>query len=189
MLDVHILSIADRKGRQFSRCLDSVERAAKAAPFPVGVHVIDNQSEGHIGLGRQAGYAMGTGKYVTNVDDDDWVEERAFSILAPAMEMNAPAIYTSFHKHAPWGYSVQRGKKVLLRVFRRDILEGFDFSLWPSMDGPAIVAHADRQGPSVMIDDPVYHYVLAQKSASSVIAAKNPQLAKQYKEMLEKGHG
>lgn len=175
MIDVHILSIPERKGPQLDRCIDSVLAAAAMAPFPVNVHVVSCDSDGHIGRGRKKGYDIGSMPYVTNVDDDDWLEVDAFRAIESGLMAKPPALYTSFFHHTPKGVHVNKCR-ALLRVFHRDVIGGFDFEDWPAKDREGLVAHADRAGKYVMIDDPVYHYSDSPFSASRRATAKNPSI-------------
>lgn len=175
MIDVHILSLPHRRGAKLERCLESVAVAASRAPFPVAVHVVECEQDGHLGRGRAKGYAHGSHPYVTNVDDDDWVEPDAFAVLAEALEQDPAAVYTSFYHHRSDGIWINYSR-ALLRVFKRDTLEGFDFERWPAKDKEGLIYHADTKGGHVYINAPVYHYDDDPRSSSKKITAMHPDI-------------
>jgi hypothetical protein len=84
MLDVHVLVSRDTPQPWVSQCISSVRVAARLAPFPVDVHIVQG-SPGHIGCGRTVGYALGSHPRVTCVDDDDIVLPEAFCAMAGAL--------------------------------------------------------------------------------------------------------
>lgn len=169
MLDVHILSLRDRRATTLQRCLESVRHAQEQAPFPVYVNLIPCEKDGHIGKSREIGYRQGFQPYVTCVDDDDWLEPQAFACLHGAMLSQAPAIYTC---ETTW----QNGKPGVfdgrqhLRVFRRDVLQGFNFAAWPALDSTALIAHADSFGHATHLNARVYNYTIDPESSARQIA-------------------
>lgn len=160
MIDCHILVSKETPRNWVTQCLDSVFIARDHAGFPVTVHVIDGVPD-HIGRARSQGYALGNEPYVAYVDDDDWVETDAFSCLHDAMISNATAIYT---RETTW----QHGKRGTfdgrqnLRVFRRDVLQGFNFDAWPIWVEIALSKHADKIGIGVDLPNRVYNYRIRQ---------------------------
>lgn len=179
-LDVHVLSLPERRGAQMDACLASVELASSRAGYPVEIHVIEVEPDHHIGRARAEGYSRGTGRYVTNVDDDDTVAPDAFAALRTLMQEQLAAIYTGFMQHED-GESVERidpaKDRVLLRVLRRDVAEAWDGEAWPAHDRPAIVAHADAFGPYGYIRRPLYNYNVSRDSAASRAARANREVA------------
>jgi hypothetical protein len=171
MLDCHVLSLPARRGLRLQACLESVHRAAKEAPFGIEIHLIHCEPDGHIGNARAIGYHRGTQPYVTCVDDDDWIEPHAFACLYDAMKSNVPAIYTremTWQNGKPAGFDGRQH----LRVFRRDVVESFNFSAWPALESTALIAHADTFGPGVNLLDRVYNYVIDPESSARQIAKR-----------------
>lgn len=126
-LDVHILVMDYTPKDVVSRCLDSVNTAASQAGFPVNVHVLDGEY-GHLGKSRKRGYSLGNSKYVTHVDDDDWVDSDAFSVLAPLLREGAQAITTGERVHVAGQSRDCPDARHHLAVFSREVLSRSDYS-------------------------------------------------------------
>lgn len=174
MLDVHIIVSPHTRDEWVGSCLQSVQDARTVAGFPVQVHIAP-YLPGHIGISRMAGYAQGDNDYVTCVDDDDWVELNAFKCLFDAMQDNPAAIYT---REWQWqnGRCTEGNLRQHLRVFRRDVVESFDFENWPALDSTALIAHADKIGPFIQLPDRVYNYRVRPESNAKKIAYNTPNL-------------
>jgi len=162
MLDVHIL-VSDMTRREWvEKCLESVSDAAAQAGFPVGVYVvpISDGTRGHIGRGRKQGYALGAYPYVTNVDDDDWVDKNAFALLARGLEKGPVAVTTQCEMHQNGLSQGVKPWRNLLRVFRRDVALSAPLEAWPVYDAPMMLAHADAIGRVEELECAPYHYRL-----------------------------
>lgn len=175
MIDCHIIVSPHTPAEWLDRCFETVSAAVDAAGFPVDVHIAPF-FEGHIGKSRAAGYAMGDSPYVTCVDDDDWLEPDAFACLREAMESGAKAIYTREFQHQNMAVR-EMNLRQHLRVFRREVVEGFDFEPWPALDSTALIAHADGFGPAVELTDRVYHYRVRPDSGARRIKDADALLA------------
>lgn len=129
MLDVHILVSHDTRPEWLAQCIGSVRIAAALADFPIDVHEVPAVI-GHIGVGRTAGYKLGSHPYVTCVDDDDYLLSHAFSQMTDAIKSGFQAIFTP-------EFTLQNGhmrtglkRHHLVAYRRRDALINHD--LWPS---------------------------------------------------------
>lgn len=175
MLDVHVLIHPDTRADWVAQCLESVESATANAGYPVAVHPVRVDADGHIGRSRASAYALGSHPYVTNVDDDDWIEPDAFAVLADALQTDAPAIYTR-------AWTWQNGKRCtsdlrqFLRVFRRDVTASMDFGPWPICDSTALIAHADTIGAAIDLPSRAYNYRLHSSHARRLHAYNLPAL-------------
>lgn len=176
MLDVHVIINPNTPMEWVDKCLESVSHAAECAGFPVATHVAPF-IHGHIGQSRHEGYANGVHPYVTCVDDDDWLEPDAFACLREAMESGAPAIYTREFQHQN-DHEREINLRQHLRVFRRDVVDGFDFEPWPSLDSTALIAHADTFGPAIELPNRVYHYRVRPDSGARKIKNARPELTR-----------
>lgn len=178
-LDVHILCTNYTRPDWLSQCLGSVEAAVRQAPFEIGVHVLPGVV-GHLGQARALGYARGTAKYVTHVDDDDFVDPDAFLILAEAMEAGAQVITTGEKR-----VMVALGKTFLvpdsrhhLAVYQRGVLEKSDYADFLYHPDQRLLASAR----TTHIPQCVYNHRVYDNSGSRVQRRTNPEAAKQ--EML-----
>jgi hypothetical protein len=174
MLDVHILVLPGRDEAIVGRCVESVMNAADQAGYPVDVHLLCG-IEGHIGRGRVLGYAKGHHPYVTSVDDDDWVDSNAFACLAQALLYRPASIYTRSIGHNAEGAHIQNIRQNF-RVFRRDVTESIDLSLWPACDSSALIAHADDVGEIRLLDACPYHHVMNDDSSARLILKSHPSI-------------
>lgn len=155
MLDVHVLTLPDSRQDWLQQCLASVDAAARAAPFPVGVHVVDGVA-GHIGLGRARGFALGESPFVTYVDDDDFVDADAFACLSTAFESSPRLIFTQermVQNEKPAGC----GGGHHLAVLRREDAIAHDWSNHPA-GGEAELYRS--LGPWVQLPNVVYTHRL-----------------------------
>ena len=128
MLDVHVLTMPDTPAAWVAERRASLCDAVASAGYPVTIREIRGAA-GHIGEGRERGYALGSAPYVTYVDDDDFVLPRAFAALLPPMLSGCDAAY-------PWellwrnGHIQEARHRHHLAVYRREIACGFDHSAW-----------------------------------------------------------
>jgi hypothetical protein len=164
-LDIHVLVSENTPKEWLTQCLDSIQVAIGNAPFPIALHVIP-AVPGHMGKARHAGYSCGTAPYVTQVDDDDYVEPKAFARLAEHMDAGIEAIF-------PRERTLQNGKFCLgrqrhsMKVFRRELL--IDHSPWRHTSDQRQLDRLTRGvGVScVDITEPCYvyrlHFSLARK--------------------------
>lgn len=174
-LDVHVLIHPTTPQAWVTQCLDSVRAAIALAGYPVALHTLPAVL-GHIGRARRAGYGLGTGEYVTSVDDDDWIEPGAFAVLAACFVDRPASITTRMYAH-------QNGKQWVLpwrealRVFHRDVVESAPLEDWAVNDGPRLVAHADALGASVNVRAPLYHYRVRADSPHRALLAMHREAA------------
>ena len=84
LLDVLVTQSSDTPKAFIEQCMASVNAAVKAAGYPVNVIVVPGVP-GHVGQAMMNGLKLSAANYVCWVDDDDWVQPRAFAILAPAL--------------------------------------------------------------------------------------------------------
>jgi hypothetical protein len=124
-LDVHVL-LHNSNPDWLAQCQASIDEAVGNAGYLVNVRYLDGES-GHIGRGRAKGYALGSGQYVTYVDNDDYLLPHAFCALAEPLSKNPTAIF-------PNEYTLQNGQLRLgasrhhLAIYRRDQI--IDHALW-----------------------------------------------------------
>lgn len=175
MLDVHILVSHDTRRDWVAQCLDSVHEAADRAGYPVSICMVPGVP-GHIGKARAVGYSLGLHPYVTCIDDDDYVLPEAFACLLPAMEAGSDAIYTR-ETTLQNGHFRATDRRHHLAVYRRELLDGFDFGRWPAYDAMALRTHVERQAHAVVdLPDAVYIYRLRGDSPARVIQRQHPEL-------------
>lgn len=114
-IDVHIIRpyvFDDRHIRWLDQCVASLENEPVNLHFPYYV-------DGDIRAARFAGFSSGTGKYVSFVDIDDWVEPGIFKSCADQLDQNPHAcgvftrskqvwerpsgpVYTDLAPYKPW---------------------------------------------------------------------------------------
>lgn len=182
MIDVHILVMDYTRPEWLAQCIKSVVVAAENAPFAVDVHVQAGVI-GHLGRARKAGYARGLHPYVTHVDDDDFVDQDAFSILAETLRAKPEAITTGErHLHAASGKSYENQfSKHHLAVYRRDVLESSDYA--------DFVYHPDQRALSqvtpVHLPFCVYNCRIYMDSGSRVQRRENPAAAMHEREAIK----
>lgn len=150
MLDVHVLTLPTSRPDWLSQCVDSVYEAAKAADFPVGVHLVDGDI-GHIGRGRARGYAMGDHPYVTYVDHDDYLLPNAFAVLGESMRSGAESVAPGeIHERNGYRYHVHQRHHLI--AYRRSIAEGFNHAAWHVCGDLALATNTS----GIQIPDCVY---------------------------------
>lgn len=92
LLDVHVLmSPATPKVWQ-AQCLASIDVAIKQAGFEVALHLMPGIHQ-HLGFARHQAYRKGNGTYVTNVDDDDFIDPQAFALMKEGIIQGADALF------------------------------------------------------------------------------------------------
>lgn len=169
MLDCHIIVSADTPRAWVMQCLDSVESAIDRAPFPVTLYVVPGVP-GHIGRARAAGYAQGTGDYVTCIDDDDYLLPDAFGALAASLAERPDAIF-------PAELTLQNGQlrpgaqRHHLAVYRRELL--IDHAGWPCCGDVAQRMAAER-GHVIDLASAVYVHRLYPTSKARTLRRAHP---------------
>lgn len=156
MLDVHMIVSSTTKKEWADQALDSVAEAIEACPYKVNFYVVDGV-EGHIGQGRQAGYDKGSARYMTYVDDDDYVEPEMFACLEPVLQKNFAAIFTgeTLLQNGVFSKSPERHH---LAIYRRDTLEGFDLTEWVAC-GDVATKYLVETHPDGTVYIPTHHYI------------------------------
>lgn len=95
-IDVHVICTQhfnDQQQRWFDKCMDSLKDE------PVNIHRTE-YVDGDIRAARWNGFSRGTGRYVSFVDPDDWVEPGIFSYVQQRLD-NRPDVcgaYTLSHR-------------------------------------------------------------------------------------------
>lgn len=167
-LDVHILVMEYTKEDVVSRCLESVKRAAAAAPFTVNIHPVVGVY-GHMGASRATGYAKGKGQYVTHVDDDDWIEDNAFSILP--LEAGHESITTGETMVVRGGIRFpDPERRHHLAVFKRSWLEAQPFESYKFFPDQFLLAQTTPHH----IPECVYNHVVEGASGSRKLRSEHP---------------
>lgn len=156
-LDIHVLVHPRTPKAWVGRCLATVQEAQRRASMPTALFVLP-AVEGHIGRGRMAGYAQGEHRYVTSVDDDDWVDPDAFSVLKEAMAGSPAGITTGYMVEIPGRQPAVAQARDNLRVFRRDVALSSGLEDWPVYDSWQAMHHADTKGQVIELTHPVYHH-------------------------------
>lgn len=158
-----------------SQARASIHEAISKSGFPVAFHEV-SAFPGHIGRARRAGFSAGNHPYVTFVDDDDYVMPNAFSCLQSALDARPKAIFTreTVLQNGMMGSTDRRHH---LAVYRRDIVESFDFEAWPAYDAMALRTHAEGfEGDVIDLEDAVYVYRLRGDSPARKIQREHPEL-------------
>lgn len=131
MLDIHVL-LSDRVPAVWqTKCLDSVFRAMWHAPFNAQLHPA-SEIVGDLWAARRSGYAHGTAPYVTYVDPDDWLDDRALIAIHEPMLAGAQAIIAGGYYVDVSNQDSRMPTTGGLNVFRRDVLDRID---WDSKPG------------------------------------------------------
>lgn len=164
MLDVHILTLPDRRGELLNRALASVNAAIERAPFPVRLHLVESSRGVNMVQKRLEAYSLGDYPYVASVDDDDWVEPDIFASLQSGMESEAPAIYTHAMREWPSGKTLRYCKPMFFRCFRREVALSAKVPSQIVGDGFFFIVHADRFGSPVVVPRALYHHNDAQET-------------------------
>lgn len=129
MIDCHILVSSSTPKEQVDRCIDSVQAAIAACAYPVELHILPGQ-EGNIGQARRTGFGMGTNKYVTYVDDDDYVDVDIFSSIP--IDTDADGYSTGeriIHDGKVLAEAVDRRHH--LAVFKRSLVDASKYYILP----------------------------------------------------------
>lgn len=122
MLDV-VITVSDTTPKQYVReCIRSVDRAAKAANFPI--NIIETPGvPGHIGQAMRAGIVKGSNKFVAFVDDDDFVFPNAFTCLEKHFNAQPTAICAREIQLLANGRLLPTEGRHHLSAWRRDVIE------------------------------------------------------------------
>lgn len=155
MLDVHIAMVNSTPPEWHRQCLESVRTAAANAPFQVNIHAFDGPM-GHIGRVRAMGYGFGSAPWMTYVDDDDYVLPNAFACLVAAMASNPAVIFTREIREQN-GHQYPCSVRHHMAVYRRDVLDGFDFEAHPHMIDVKTAEHANRLGADDVLEHVYVH--------------------------------
>lgn len=156
MLDVHILISKDTRPEWVGECLLSVHAAVEQAGYPVNVHTLPGVP-GHIGRGRAAGYAMGSGRWKTYVDDDDYLPLHAFKALGQYLDSEVAVIF-------PREQVEQNGKlhsftvpRHHLITYQADVVQLVNHEDWAAM-GDVRLSQLARNDPRgfLELDDALY---------------------------------
>lgn len=169
-VDVHVLILNTTPRDWVERCVESIHAAARFAPFKVNLSTLPGV-EGHIGIGRARGYAMGDSPYVTYVDDDDYLIEDSFHNVAEALEQQPDAVF-------PGEYLVN-GSRIVeclrrhhLPFYRREHL--IDHTKW-SVAGDPRQIYALNDKSVIEVSEPLYCYRIHSESASSKLTKEHPE--------------
>lgn len=92
LLDVHVLVSLTTRKEWREQCLASVEVAIQRAGFDVALHLSPGVP-GHLGFARHQGYRRGSAPYVTQVDDDDFIDSNAFALMKEGILSGADALF------------------------------------------------------------------------------------------------
>jgi hypothetical protein len=142
MLDVLITISQDTPVEWVDQAIVSVNIAAEQADYPVQLFLIPGVP-GHIGKAMQAGAAYGHAPYIAWVDDDDFVEPHAFSVLASSFARNPKRIVAREKHLLTNGHTVPVNLRHHLSAFRRDVVTSVDLSLYPALPNVALYKAAD----------------------------------------------
>lgn len=123
MIDAHIISLKERRGKWLGQCVASVLEAIENAPFPITLSVLP-AIVGNSNKAKKYGYAVGSNPYVVSIDDDDWVAPNFFSVVDPKLlEQKVPGIFVR-ETYVIEDRKAQSGERHKLAAVRRDIVEG-----------------------------------------------------------------
>ena len=148
MIDVHLAIIDGAPKAWIDQCVSSIFEAGKQAGYPVDVHLFQGTT-GHIGQSRSRGYALGSHPYVTYVDYDDYLLPDAFRCMDAALSSHPDAVFCN-EMTLQNGQLRQGRKRHHLSVYRRTLLDGFDYSKWPSCFDLAITNHVELFAKNVV---------------------------------------
>lgn len=174
MLDVHILISKDTRPDWVSQCLSSVREAIEKADYHIEMHVLPGVP-GHIGKGRAKAYALGSGRWKTYVDDDDYVLPNAFVDLGKYLDKDVAAIFTCEQTEQNGKIHTFVTPEHHLQVYRDDLVHGYDHHL-PSMSDVWCreLAKKDPRG-FLSVDDVTYVHRVYYDSKARVMRRANPQ--------------
>lgn len=157
------------------QCLSSVQLARKFAGYEVNVFVEEGIQD-HLGLGRKKGYAEGTSKWKTYVDDDDFVLPNAFSALAPYLDRDVIAI-------CPREHSMQNGKlhattvpRHHLITFDSEFINEHDWENWIHFGDVAAIQKAMQHPKGILeLEDVLYVHRIYYNSEGRRLRRKYPE--------------
>lgn len=165
-LDVHVLYLPTNNKVWFEQALDSIEKAKSRCSLDVNVFVLEGV-RGHIGRGREAGYALGTGQYVTYVDHDDYIKEDALCTIEPFLREEYTAVFP--------GETIVDAEGTVLRealrphhlcVYKRACMPPIDFSAYP-LDVDLQIIRAFTGKGAVAIQKSLYFWRRHKDSATT----------------------
>lgn len=162
-LDCHVIVAHDTPHAWVRECIESINVAVACAGFDVQVYMAP-YVDGHVGLARAGGYALGSHPYVTCVDDDDYVLPHAFSQMKDALASNATAVCTP-EQTLQNGHFRRGAKRHHLIAYRRARI--IDHTQWPCCGD---VAQMRALGPHVIdLPTPAYVHRLYMQSKARVL--------------------
>lgn len=83
------------------------------------IQVIHKENEG-IASARKAGVLCATGEYTTNVDSDDWIEEKAYEIMVGRLEEYHPDMLVIGYKKEHAGFTEEYRQGIQAGFYRKD---------------------------------------------------------------------
>ena len=173
MLDVHVLVSNDTRRDWIAQSLASVRDAIERADYPIELYVL-NGIPGHIGKGRAKAYALGSAKWKTYVDDDDYVLPNAFVDLKKYLDKDVCAIFTCerVEQNGRLHPFIQREHH--LQVYRDDLVRGYDHDLISMSDVWCHeLAKRDPRG-FLSVEDVTYVHRVYYDSKARVLRRANP---------------
>lgn len=173
MLDVHVLTLDSSRKDWLRECLESIQVAIERCPFAVNLHLVQG-IEGHIGIGRDKGYALGDHPFVTYVDDDDYVLPHAFSQMAEALKC-APMAMSTPERIERNGYPLDGRQRHHLIAYRRDQI--IDHKPWVCC-GDVRQMLAISEHAWVDLETPAYVHRVYESKARLMRRAHQDELAK-----------
>lgn len=177
-LDIHLIIHPRTNPAWVEKAVGSVMKAQEQSRMPTALHIVP-AIIGHIGKARRRGYSLGKYSYVTSVDDDDWVDDTAFRILAHHMAKGVAGITTGFYVELPNRTRMRAKARDNLKVLRRDVAQSSSLEDWPVFESWHLLHHMDTQGEVVELPNPVYHYRQGYESNNVNILKRQYQPAMQ----------
>jgi hypothetical protein len=169
MLDVHVLVMDYTPDEYVGQCVRSILLAARRSAFQVQLHLLHGWP-GHVGRGRQDGYARGMHPYVTYVDDDDYLLPDAFVSMEGALGLRPTAVFTP--ELTIQNGQMQRGHdRHHLAVYAREIL--IDHASFVVCGDYAQMLAAEKSRTVVDLPEPGYVHRLYQ-SEGRKLRRKHP---------------
>lgn len=169
MIDVHILHLAEANPLWYAQCRQSVQEAVSIAGYPVNVYYMDGV-RGNLAAAREAGYASGSSKWKTFVDDDDYVLPGAFRSIGKYLNSDVAAIFP--HECLWQNGRLHKGTQGRhhLPIYSREFLDTIEFGEWRDLIDVAIKEEALRHSSGVLdVDDVVYVHRLYKDSSARVL--------------------
>lgn len=184
MLDVHILLMNYTAASIKEAAVDSCFLAAKAAGFPVEIHLTEG-IVGHLGKARRKGYSLGNHPYVTYVDDDDFVAENAFAILEPFLQQGVNSITTGENHIYPDGKTLALPEmKHHLTVYKRDLVSQLSYDEFQMFPDHYILSMFDPEH----ISECVYNHRININSGSRIQRRENKERAREELSLINRPH-